>query len=125
MTRLAARKDHPANLALGVAEEALQAERMAREEVEAVLAQANAAIVTLQTKLAHAEIAHSEALAAERAAREESVRLAELLAQAKALPAVVASAPDRGNALRLSQDEAEQEPVQWWVPGWKGVYRRG
>ena len=118
VTRLTGRKDHPGSLALTAAEEALHAERTAREQLEIALAQANATIVTLQTKLAHAEMAHAETLAAERALREaEQAQRAAAVEEAKNRSRQPASPMDETAA------DLEQEPVQWWVPGWKGAYR--
>ena len=118
VTRLTGRKDHPGSLALTAAEDALHAERTAREQAEIALAQANATIVTLQTKLAHAEMAHAEALAAERALRDaERAQRAAAVEEAKNRPRQPASPVDETAA------DQEQEPVQWWVPGWKGAYR--
>lgn len=116
VTRLTGRKDHPSSLALTVAEDALRAERVVREQVEAALAQANATIVTLQTKLAHAEMAHAEALSAERALRDARQAQHVVFEEAKTRPPTVTPAADIAS-------EIEPEPVQWWVPGWKGAYR--
>lgn len=116
VTRLTGRKDHPSNLALTVAEDALRAERVVREQVEAALAQANATIVTLQTKLAHAEMAHAEALSAERALQDARQAQRVVFEEAKTRPPTATPTADIAS-------EIEPEPVQWWVPGWKGAYR--
>jgi hypothetical protein len=59
----------PRNRVVAV-EAALEAERAARASAERSLQEALTLIQSLQTKLAHAELAHSEALAAERKKRE-------------------------------------------------------
>ena len=118
VTRLAARKDHPSALALAAAEDALQTERLSREQAEAALAQANATIVMLQTKLAHSEMAHEEALAAER-------HRSEVPRQAAPGPHEKSGRHDRMAEAAADHgvvQEANEEPVQWWVPGWKGDY---
>ena len=113
VVRLQGRKDPGVQAASARLEEVLQAERAARELADAALKQANAAIQALQTKIAHAEIAHQEALAAQ--ARGYESRIAEMEA-AKPEPeprrARQAAGPANG-------EEAEAEPVEWWVPGWR------
>lgn len=57
---------------IAVAENALRAERAARERAERSLKEALATLQHVQTKLAHADLAHTEALAAERQGRERA-----------------------------------------------------
>ena len=119
VVRLGGRKDHANPAASARLEEALHAERAAREQAETALKQANATIQALQTKIAHTEIAQTEALA-EKARAVEQARLAE-----QALAATRAEPPPaetkRVPRIRQGADEAggEPEPVQWWVPGWR------
>jgi hypothetical protein len=126
VVRLPGRKDHAGAAALAKAEEALQDERAAREKVETALRQAQAMIQTLQTKMAHAEIAHAEELAAQRLLTE-----AALAAKKDEAPAYVpepAPAPEPVQAVRREKvkpapEGSEPEPVEWWVAGWKDRLR--
>ncbi len=115
VVRLSGRKD-PGVAASAKLEEALQTERAAREMAETALRQANATIQALQTKIAHAEIAHAEALAAERRNAEQAI------AAAAAVPAPVQAKPAKPP--QAQADEEDQEPVQWWVPGWRKGLKR-
>jgi len=93
-----------------MAEVALKAERGAREQAERLLREAQASLHALQTRLAHAELAHREELAAERQARE----LAERALQ-DAKPAAVRAKPKR-----LGRPPTrEPQPVKWWLPSRK------
>ena len=114
VVRLQGRKDPAVQAASARLEEVLQAERAAREQMDAALKQANATIQALQTKIAHAEIAHQEALAAQ--ARGFENRLAEQQEAAKREPE-----PRRARQSPSAADNAnaEAEPVEWWVPGWR------
>ncbi len=114
VVRLQGRKDPGVQAASARLEEVLQAERAAREQADAALKQANAAIQALQTKIAHAEIAHQEALAAQ--ARGYESRLAEMEVVAKREPEPRRS---RQAASPADGESAEAEPVEWWVPGWR------
>jgi hypothetical protein len=133
------------------AENALRAERGAREHAERALIEAQTAIQHLRTKLAHAEMAHSEALAAERAAREAAeTSLREAIAAREAAEAranELAAAPPRAARARFSAEaasgefvvrsraprkprepaapEQEPEPVQWWLPSFRAKSRKG
>ncbi len=137
VVRLPARKDHStAAVALAKAEEALQEERAAREKVEAALKQAQATIQTLQTKIAHAELAHTEELATQRQileaalaakteappARPERTRHAPAVqiqaAQTQELPDA-AHAVEHAPAPKAADPAEEPEPVEWWVSGWR------
>jgi DNA repair exonuclease SbcCD ATPase subunit len=127
-------------------EAALKAERQAHERAEHALREAQAGIGRLETKLAHAEMAHAEALAAERRARETAeetlgdsqaaraaleAKLAELesrLAQAQARPArarraeaasAAAHAPGEPRRQAPKAAEKEPEPVKWWLPSYR------
>src|SRR6185437_14775023 len=57
---------------IAAAEATLRSERVARERAERSLRETQATLQQVQTKLAHAELAHSEALAAERRGREQA-----------------------------------------------------
>ncbi len=120
------------------AEGALRTERVAHERAEHALREAQAGIERLETKLAHAEMAHAEALAAERRAREAAEQtLAEALAEREALETRLAGLEQRLHAAeaeprrgrtpgtsptrRVARQTAEQEPepVKWWLPSYR------
>ena len=124
VVRLTGRKDHPNPAASARLEDALNAERGAREQAEAALKQANATIQALQTKIAHTEMAHSEALADRDRAVEHARAAEQALADLRAAPSPEAK---RAARVRPAEDEAggESEPVQWWVPGWREGLGRG
>ncbi len=145
VVRLPPRKDHAGVAALAKAEEALQEERAAREKVEMALRQAQATIQTLQTKIAHAEIAHAEELTAQRTAAElahaedlaaqrqaaEAAHAEELAALRRASEAAAAPKKEERH-VRVAEaqtpkpvaEPAEPEPVEWWVAGWRERLRR-
>jgi hypothetical protein len=116
---------------VAAAEAALRTERTARERAERSLHESGAALQALQTRLAHAELAHREALAAERAAREAAEQaLAEARAQLEARPAPApeepraARQPRRITATATGNPEREPEPVKWWLPSYRAKLRR-
>lgn len=83
----------PANR-IRAAEDALEAERASHAETARALRDAEAAVQALETKLAHAELAHTEALAAEREARERAEQaLRDALAAAAPAMTGMADAP--------------------------------
>lgn len=115
-------------------EAALETERAAHGATRRSLHEAQAAVQAQQTRLVHAELAHSEALAAERSARqvaEESLqaRLAapEPAAPPVAAPALAASAKPKpamrktARAPRVSKKEPQ--PVKWWLPNFREKLR--
>lgn len=118
---------------------ALVAERAARFDDERALAEAQATIRSLQTKLAHAELTYEEALAAERRAREQAeaalrdaVAVGELTGQRlnEAAAAQVVEAPTPPAKVKqptspkpASRTPAattrEPQPMKWWLPSYK------
>jgi hypothetical protein len=101
----------------------------------------------IQTKLAHADLAHSEALATERRGRERAeAALAEAIVLREALEARLADLtaapppapepapepppkPSRSTAIKprrkaaASTVEREPQPVKWWLPSYKAKTR--
>jgi hypothetical protein len=87
-------------------QQTITVERGARQVAEAALRQAEETIRQLQTRLAHAELARIEAT---------SVR------PAPVVEAVLEETVPRKKS-RVKQAEpamAEDEPVEWWTPGWR------
>lgn len=115
---------------------ALVAEQAARVIAERSLAEALAAVRSLQTQLAHAELAHGEALAAERQAREraeaalQEMVAAHELADRRLGQAMIAGKTE-ASTLRAKVKRAapinprgaartrEPQPVKWWLPSYK------
>ena len=127
VTRLAPRRDHPSTAALAAADEALRNERAAREAAEAALAVAQATILTLQTKLAHEEMAHGEAIAVQRQLTQAAEDLQRAY-DARQLRTETgrtrrAAPPDRADE-PANAPAGDQEPVQWWLPDWRSGARR-
>ena len=137
---------------IAAAEAALRSERAARERAERTLRETQATLQHVQTKLAHADLAHSEALAAERRGREQAeTALAEAIVAREALeahlaeiaaatppsepelpaeaatpsqPALVKSPPvKRPRRAAASPTEREPQPVKWWLPSYKSKTR--
>lgn len=114
-------------------EAALEAERTAHGATRRSLHEAQAAVQAQQTRLAHAELAHSEALAAERSARqaaEESLqaRLAAseqpaALPAASPLPAPAKPRPAARKTPRVPRSTKEPQPVKWWLPSFREKLR--
>ena len=97
-------------------EASLEAERVSHAATRRHLQEAQVAAQALQTRLTHAELAHSDALGMEREAREaaEAARKQAVLrltsaTQVKAAPRKAAPAPT----------EREPQPVKWWLPNYK------
>ncbi len=133
---------------IAAAEAALRSERAARERAERSLRETQANLQHVQTKLAHADLAHSEALAAARRGREEAeaalaaatvarealeLRIAEMeAAQQRAAEAEVRREPAKPSQAALvkprrktaaSPVEREPQPVKWWLPSYKAKTR--
>ncbi|MBN9560505.1 MAG: hypothetical protein J0H14_07210 [Alphaproteobacteria bacterium] len=126
---------------IAAAEAALRSERVARERAERSLRETQATLQHVQTKLAHADLAHGEALAAERRGREQAeaalaeaivarealeLRLAEMVAASPPQPesppeAAKSSQPTLVKPRRKATNPAEREPqpVKWWLPSYK------
>jgi hypothetical protein len=104
------RNRHPEEnrAALADLERSLATEREARRAAEDALHQAEDTIRQLQTRLAHAEIAQREAAM-----------------PAPSAPVEVAATPDEDSpppaprAKRSKPAVTEDEPVEWWKPGWQ------
>ncbi|MBN9511602.1 MAG: hypothetical protein J0I21_21140 [Alphaproteobacteria bacterium] len=121
---------------VAAAEAALRTERTARERAERALHESATALQALQTRLAHAELAHREALAAERAARETAEQaLAEARALLEARPAPAPAeerrpatpptrVPPKPRRPAAANPEREPEPVKWWLPSYRAKLRR-
>lgn len=112
----------------------LVAEQAARVTAERSLVGALATIRSLQTKLAHAELAHGEALAAERRAREPAeatlyeMRAAREVAERRMdEPVTVETSTPRARIKRsvstksrpVAAKTREPQPVKWWLPSYK------
>ena len=116
-------------------EAALETERAAHGVTRRSLHEAQAAVQAQQTRLVHAELAHSEALAAERNARqaaEESLQARLTVSEPPAAPPVAASAtaasvkpkPTVRKAPRAPRvSSKEPQPVKWWLPGFREKLR--
>lgn len=132
---------HPsAQNRVAAVEAALRAERAAHERTEQALKEALAAAERLETKLAHAGLAHGEALAAERASRESAERARdEALAAKAALEAQLAelTPPTRARSRVVggenqatprqkppSATKREPQPVKWWLPSYRAKLRK-
>ena len=128
---------------IAAAEAALRSERVVRERAERSLRETQATLQQIQTKLAHADLAHGEALAAERRGREQAeaalaeaigarealeLRLAEMtVAQPEEGPTEPAqpSQPALVKPRRKAANAAgrEPQPVKWWLPSYKAKTR--
>jgi hypothetical protein len=130
---------------VAAAEAALRSERVAREWAERTLRETQTTLQHVQTKLAHADLAHGEALAAERRGREQAeAGLAEAIAARETLElrlvemaaAQPPGAEDRTELVKPSQpalvkprrkagnqSEREPQPVKWWLPSYKAKTR--
>lgn len=114
---------------LAAAESALEAERAAHASTRRALNEANQANQAMQTRLAHADLAHNEALASERKARlaaEEA--LAALQSAPPPEPKQAEPAPTEpkrrgrkpGTHLpKLPRMAREEKPVRWWTPSYR------
>lgn len=97
-------------------EASLEAEKAAHAATRRILHEAQLSAQALQTRLTHAELAHSDFLAAERQAREA--------AEAARLQAVQRLAATQAKHVRhkptpVSAAEREEQPVKWWLPNYK------
>ena len=130
---------------IAAAEATLRSERVARERAERLLRETQATLQQVQTKLAHAELAHGEALAAERQGREQAeAALAEAIVARETLELRLAAiaavqppeAEDPTEPAQPSQPalvkprrkaanaaEREPQPVKWWLPSYKAKTR--
>ena len=99
----------PAVNRLEATETALKAERLAREQAERGLSEAQAKIRELQTKIVHADLAHQEALAAA-LAREASARqaLQELRDSLCEIEQARQAAVSRARRERVAREQAEE-----------------
>ena len=116
---LTGRRDHaepgaprPATTAptnrLEMAETALAAEIASRERAEKSLAEAQAMVQQLQTKIGHAELAHHDALAALQRERETAVELRAALAEAQEQARLAEAAQE---AAENSRHAAQSRPA--------------
>lgn len=114
-------------------------EKAARALADRALQEAQATIQTLQTRLAHVELAHSEALAAERARREQAERALQdsraprerAQPEQRNIAAPAASEPrKRGRPKKIAptapstkatrvKKAREPQPVKWWLPSYR------
>ncbi|HEY0205927.1 MAG TPA: hypothetical protein VGC15_17440 [Acetobacteraceae bacterium] len=97
-------------------EASLEAEKAAHAATRRALHDAQLAGQALQTRLTHAELAHSDFLAAERQAR-EAAEVARL--QAVQRLAATQAKPVRRKPAPVSAAEREAQPVKWWLPNYK------
>ena len=117
-------------------EAALEAERTAHGTTRRFLHEAQATVQAHQTRLAHAEFAHSEALAAERIARQAAeeglqARLAaaeQSTAPPVAVPPLLAAAKPKPAARKMpraprASKVKEPQPVKWWLPSFREKLR--
>jgi hypothetical protein len=120
-----ARSRNPEDNRAAVAEleRALGVEREARRVAEDALHQAEDTIRQLQTRLAHAEIAQREAASPPPPAPAPPAPAPP--APAPPAPALVQAArdeavpPEASRSKRSKPAPAEDEPVEWWKPGWQ------
>ncbi len=95
-------------------EHQLEAERAQHGATRRQLNEAQATIQMLQTRLAHAELAHRDALAAAARAVEEAK------AQVTAEPIKQTRQPRKP---AIDRTPKEQKPVRWWTPSYKAKAR--
>ena len=94
----------------------LEAERGAHAATRRALHDAQLAGQALQTRLTHAELAHSDFLAAERQARETAEAARQEAVQRLA---VTEAKQVRRKPAPLPVAEREAQPVKWWLPNYK------
>ena len=116
-------------------EAALEAERTAHGATRRSLHEAQVAIQAQQTRLAHAELAHSEALAAERNARQAAEETLQARLMPSEQPGVSPAAPllqtvakVKPSARKISRSPRapkakEPQPVKWWLPSFREKLR--
>ena len=90
----------------------LEAERAAHAATRRSLQEAQAAAQGLQTRLAHAELAHRDALASAQQALEASLEAAKVVVPA---PRKVV----RKSAIERLPRDREPKPVKWWTPTYR------
>jgi len=112
---------------------ALDAERAAHAATRRTLHETVGNVQALQTRLAHAELAHEEAFAVERRARKEAEDNLQAHSTAQAVEPVTASVIPFSNspvaktkqAIRKTPKVArvakvaEPQPVKWWLPNFR------
>ena len=112
---------------------ALDAERAAHAATRRTLQEALSNVQALQTRLAHAELAHSEALAVERRARKqaednlqahiaaESVQAAAPSLTTPPTPVIAKAKQAIRNTPRTPRAAKvkEPQPVKWWLPNFR------
>lgn len=115
-------------------EAALDAERVAHGATRRSLHEAQATVQAQQTRLVHAELAHSEALAAERSARqaaEEDLQARLAAPESPAAPPVAAPPPAakpkaaarKAPRIPRTPKAKEPQPVKWWLPSFREKLR--
>ena len=92
----------------------LETERTQHAATRRALGEAQAAAQGLQTRLAHAELAHRDALAAAQHALEAALEQARAAAPAPVVRKVVRKSPIE----RLPRNK-EPKPVKWWTPTYR------
>lgn len=112
---------------------ALDAERAAHGTTRRTLQEALSNIQALQTRIAHAELAHKEALAVERQARKEAedklqahlaaeaIQPAPAFLIASPIPVATKAKQTARKAPRVPRvaKVAEPQPVKWWLPSFR------
>ena len=107
----------------------LKTERSERVAAQQALSDAQRTVQQLQTKLAHAEMAGAEALDIERKARiAAETSLSQVVPMQPPRPEVPKPADPKRRGRPPSKqhmvEEAEQEPVKWWLPSYKAAQAR-
>lgn len=116
---------------------ALEAERVAHGATRRTLHETSNNVQALQTRLAHAELAHGDALAVEKQARKEAEDSlqAHMTAQVAqpATPSLIASpatpvakvkpAARKPPRVPRAAKVAEPQPVKWWLPNFREKLR--
>jgi len=104
---------------LTVAESALEHERAQHGATKRALFDAQASLQALQTRLAHAELAHNEAIAAERRARQTAEEALTALQNAPPPEPERPTKTVRAKLPRVPRVAREQKPVRWWTPSYR------
>ena len=124
----------------------LDAQQAERADAERSARETQAIIQSLQTKLAHAELAHDEALAGERRAREQAEkalreaviarteaeqRLREVVSSArraevpaKAVTATGTARGRPGGKAPAGPKVSQPQPVKWWLPSYRAKTKK-
>ena len=95
-------------------EASLESERAAHAATRRNLQESQLAAQALQTRLTHAELAHSDFLAAERQAREAAEA-----ARQQAVQRLAATQAKQVRRKAAPTAELEAQPVKWWLPNYK------